>query len=64
MPEYKPKPIKNLKIIHKGIVYDKIEYLSCSWEGVHFTNLDGENMSTNVNCKMEDIEIIVNQDTK
>lgn len=61
---YKPKPIKNLKIICKGQVYDKIEYFSCSAEGVHFTNIDSEAITTNVNCEIEDIEILVNKDTK
>lgn len=60
---YKPKAIKNLKVKVNDKVYDKIAYLSCSSDGVHFENLDSEAITTNVNCKMEDIEILVNQDT-
>ena len=61
---YKPKPIKNLKIKCKGEIYDKISYFSCSTEGVHFENLDNDSVTTNVNCKMEDIEILIDKNTK
>ncbi len=56
---YKPKAIKNLKIKVKDKIYDKISYMSCSNEGVSFENLDSENATTNVRCKLEDIEIMV-----
>ena len=61
---YKTKAIKNLKIKCKDKIYDKISYFSCSSEGVHFENLDSNAITTNVNCQMEDIEIIVDKDTK
>lgn len=61
---YKPKAIKKLKVKCKGKIYDKISYLSCSNDGVHFENLDSDGVTTNVNCKMDDIEILVNEDTK
>ena len=60
---YKPKAVKNLKIKVKDKIYEKISYLSCSSEGVHFENLDSDNATTHVNCKLEEIEISVNKDT-
>lgn len=59
---WKPKAIKNLKIKLKDKIYDKISYLDCSNEGVHFENLDSDSTRTSVNCKVEDIEIIVNKE--
>ncbi len=58
---WKPKPVKNLAIKHKDKIYDKITYLSCSNNGVHFENMDSESVTTNINCKLEDIEIVTNK---
>lgn len=63
MGEYKPKPIKGLKVKVNGIVYDKIAYMSCSSEGIYIENIDSQTTTTNIRCKAEDLEIIVNQDT-
>lgn len=60
--ETKEKPIEGLKIKYKGVVYDKIMYLSISnWNGkneVSFTNSNDKNVATNVRCSLKDIEII------
>ncbi len=61
---YKPKPIKNLMIKTKDKIYDKITYLSCSNEGVRFENMDSDDVTTNVSCKLDDIEIVVAKDAK
>lgn len=59
MEKYKPKVLKNLKVKHNKKTYDKIVYLSCSDGYVHFENLDSDSVTTNINCKLEDVEISI-----
>lgn len=55
---YKPKIIKGLKIKYDGKEYDKIIYMHCSDEGLHFENQDNEFTTTNINCKIKDVKFI------
>ena len=57
MQEYKPKPIKGLKITHKGTVYDKIVYVSCSNEGISFENMPNENTTINIRCAVDEATV-------
>lgn len=54
---WKPKPIKGLKIEYNGTVYDKITYLSCDTDGMHFDNQTDNSTTIAVNCKIEDVKI-------
>lgn len=60
--EKKVKTIPNFKIKYNGEMYDNITNFGIdNWDtkiNVHFTNQDSEQRYTNVNCQMEDIEII------
>jgi hypothetical protein len=58
----KQKSIKNFKIKFDGKIYDKIIDFNINTynkeERVYFTNLDDDSVTTNINCKFTDIEII------
>ena len=58
----KEKEIPNFKIKYNGSEYANITNFSVdNWDNkisVRFTNKDSEQKYTNVNCAMEDIEII------
>lgn len=62
--EYKPKPIKGLSVKYNDKVYNNITYMSCSNEGLFFECSENENIRTNINCKMEDVEIITKSKSK
>ena len=58
----KETTIPNFKIKYNNQDYDKITNFGIdNWENkvnVHFTNRDSEQKFTNINCTLDDIEII------
>lgn len=62
MIENKEKPIVGLKIKYNDNTYENIVYFSISnWDGnerVSFTDKLNNTVSTTVNCKFSDIEIL------
>ena len=54
---YKPKPIEGLKIKYDNKEFSNITYLSCSNNELHFENLDGKGITTNVICKITEAKI-------
>lgn len=62
MSEYKSKIIKGLKIEVKGTTYDKIIYMNCSSDGLYFDCLQNENIRLNINCKLNEAKISIEND--
>lgn len=60
--DYKPKPIKGLKLELNGKTYDNITYMSCSNEGMFFECMQDENVRINVNCKPNEAKIITGEE--
>lgn len=56
--DYKPKPIKGLKVEVNGETYDKITYMSCSNDGMFFDCIKDENVTINIRCKPSEAKII------
>lgn len=54
---YKPKAIEGLKVKYGEKEFTNITYLSCSNDELHFENLDGKGITTNVTCKIKDAKI-------
>ncbi len=62
MKEWKPKPIKGLKVEYNGTIYDKITNISCDNESMYFTHMPNESTSINVNCKPSEAKVIMGGD--
>lgn len=60
--EYKPKPIKGLKVELKGKTYENITYMSCSNEGMFFECMQDDNVRLNINCEPNEVKIITSED--
>lgn len=60
--EYKPKPIKGLKIEYNGTTYDKVTYMSCSNDGLNFEHMPNESTQIHINCKMGEANITLGGD--
>lgn len=54
---YKPKSIDGLKIKYDNKEFTSITYLSCSNNELHFENLDGKGITTNVTCNISEAKI-------
>ncbi len=57
MKEYKPKPIKGLKVAYGGETYNKITYMSCSNDGFYFEHMPDDNTTINIRCKPDEAQI-------
>ena len=61
MDEYKPKPIKGLKIELNGELYDNITYMSCSNDGMFFDCIKNDNVTVNVHCNPNEAKIVTSE---
>ena len=59
----RPKIINGLKVEYDNKIYDKIIRINISnWDdekyNVSFTNVDSDNLTTEIRCSLKDIKII------
>lgn len=64
MGDYKPKPIKGLKVEYDGETYDKITYLSCSNEGISFEHMPSDSTTVYIRCKISEAKITIGKEEK
>lgn len=62
----RPKPINGLKVEYDNKIYDKIIRFNISnWDdekyNVSFTNIDSDNLTTEIRCNLKDIKIITEE---
>lgn len=62
--DYKPKPIKGLKVEYGGQTYDKVTYLSCSNDGISFEHMPNDSTTVNVRCKVSEAKISIGEGDK
>jgi hypothetical protein len=60
--DFKPKPIKGLKIQYGGATYDNVIYMSASNDEVRFEHMPNESTTVNITCKLKDAKIITGGD--
>lgn len=54
---YNPKILKGLKVEYENKIYDKIIYLSISYNEIHFENRENNSITNNIACKLSEVKI-------